>query len=82
MAWVGVIYYRKCNYYVLNNCIRHCVRGELIQNYFKIFGFLLIWDKNLGSIPVDQQQNPSGYVPANATSIYCSIIIQALLSKD
>ena len=46
---VGVIYYGNCNYYVLINCIRHCVRGEFIQNYFKIFIFLLIWDKNLGS---------------------------------
>ena len=43
MAWV--IYYGKC--------IRHCVRGEFIQNYFNIFSFLLIWDKNLGSHPVD-----------------------------
>ena len=46
MAWVKVIYYEKCNYYVLSNCNRHCVRGEFIQNYFKIFNFLLIWDKN------------------------------------
>ena len=43
------IYYRKRNYYVLINCIRHCVGGEFIQDYFKIFSFLLIWDKNLGS---------------------------------
>ena len=43
------IYYWKRNYYVLINCIKHCVRGEFIQNYFKIFSFFLIWDKNLGS---------------------------------
>ena len=43
------IYYGKRNYYVLINCIRHCVRGEFIQNYFKIFSFLSIWDKNLRS---------------------------------
>ena len=52
MAWVGVIYYGKCNYYALINCIRHCVRGEFIQikiKFIKIFSFLLIWDKNLGS---------------------------------
>ena len=41
--------YIKCSYYVLINCIRHCVRGEFIQNYFNILSFLLIWDKNLGS---------------------------------
>ena len=33
-----------CNY-----CFRHCVRVESIQNYFHIFSFSLIWDKNLGS---------------------------------
>ena len=49
MAWVGVIYYGKCNDYVLTNCIRHSIRGEFIQNHLKIFGFLLSWDKNLGS---------------------------------
>ena len=62
MAWVEVTYYGKCNYYALINCIRHFVRGEFIQNYFKIFRFLffkilrflLIWDKNLGPIPVDR----------------------------
>ena len=48
IAWVGVVYYEKCNYYVLIDCIRHRVWGELIQNYFKIFNFLLIWDKNFG----------------------------------
>ena len=48
MAWVGVIYHGKCNYYVLINCIKHCVRGEFIQNCFKIFSLLLIWDKELG----------------------------------
>ena len=45
MAWVGVIYYGKCNYYALINCIRHCVRGEFIQikiKFIKIFNFLLI----------------------------------------
>ena len=52
MAWVGVIYYRKCNYYALTNCIRHCVRGEFIQikiKFIKSFSILLIWDKNMGS---------------------------------
>ena len=42
-------YYGKCNYYVLINCIRHCVTGEFNQNYFQILSFLLIWYKNLGS---------------------------------
>ena len=46
---IGIIYYGKCNCYVLIKCIRHCVKGELIHNYFKTFNFLLIWDKNLGS---------------------------------
>ena len=32
MVWV--VYYGKLNYYVFINCIRHCVRGEFIQNYF------------------------------------------------
>ena len=51
MTCVGVICYRKCIYYVfiMYNSIRHCVWGELIQNYFKIFSFWLIWDQNLGS---------------------------------
>ena len=49
MAWAGVIYHGKCNYCALLNCIRDCVRREFIQNYFKIFSFLLIWGKNLGS---------------------------------
>ena len=49
MAWVGVFYYGKCNYYVPINCTRHCVREEFIPNYFRIFSFLLTWDKNLGS---------------------------------
>ena len=48
-AWVGFIYYGKCNYSVLINCIRHCVTEEFIQNYLKILCFLLIWGKNLGS---------------------------------
>ena len=39
----------KMNYYVLINCIRHCIGREFIQNYFKIFKFLLIWGKNLRS---------------------------------
>ena len=49
IAWVEATYYGKCNYYALINCIRHFVRGEFIQNYFKIFSFLLLWDKDLGS---------------------------------
>ena len=48
IAWVEVTYYGKCNYYPLTDCIIHFVRGELIQSYFKIFSFLLIWNKNLG----------------------------------
>ena len=47
-----VIYYQKSNYYALINCIRHCVRGELIQIKIKfiiIFSFVLIWDMILGS---------------------------------
>ena len=49
MAWAGVIYYGEWNYYELTNCIRHCFREELIQNYFKVFIFSLIWGKKLGS---------------------------------
>ena len=49
MTWVGVIYYGKCNYYVLIDCIWHCVRGKFIQNYFDFSNFLLIWCKNLES---------------------------------
>ena len=49
MEWAGVIYYGKWNYYKLINCIRHCLRDEFIQNYFKIFNFSLIWGKKLGS---------------------------------
>ena len=48
MTWVGVILYEKYNYYVLANCVKHRVRGELIKNYFKILNVLLIWGKNLG----------------------------------
>ena len=48
-VWMEVIYYGKSNYYVLLNCIKNCVRGELIQNYFKIFNFFLTWHKNLAS---------------------------------
>ena len=50
MAWVGVIYYGKCDYSILINCILHFVRGKFNQNYFKIFTFFLIWDKNFGSL--------------------------------
>ena len=49
MAWVGVIYYGKWNYYELMNCIRHWFGEDFIQNYFKIFHFSIIWDKKLGS---------------------------------
>ena len=49
IASAGVIYHGKCNYYVLINCARHSVRRKSIQNHFKIFNFLLIWDKNLWS---------------------------------
>ena len=49
MSWVGIVYCGECNYYVLINSYRYCVRGEFIQNYFKMFNFLLIWDKNLRS---------------------------------
>ena len=30
MAWVGVIYYGKCNDFILINCVRHCIRGDFI----------------------------------------------------
>ena len=49
IAWIGVVYYGKSHYNVLINCIRHCIRGDFLQNHFKIFRFLLIWDKNSGS---------------------------------
>ena len=49
MAWVWVLYFGKCSYYILISCIRHSIREEFIQSCFKIFSFLLIWDKNLGS---------------------------------
>ena len=42
-TWVWVIYYGECNDYVLVNSITHCVRGEFIQNYFKIFTFLTFY---------------------------------------
>ena len=51
MAWVAVIYsgiinviviVNQCSYDVLINCNRHCAMGESIQNYFKVFSFLLI----------------------------------------
>ena len=41
-AWVArveIVYSGKCNYYVLINCIRHSVRWEFIQSYFKILTF-------------------------------------------
>ena len=47
MTWLGVIYYEKCNYYVLVNCIPHCIRGEFIQNYFKIFNSLEVLEKKV-----------------------------------
>ena len=47
-AWVCVIYYGKCNYYLLTNCIKHCFKQKFIQNYFEIFNFPLICGKNLG----------------------------------
>ena len=68
MAWVGVTYYGKYNYYVLINCIRHCVRGEFIQikiKFIKIFSFSLTWDP----IPAERQQSPSGYVPDNNKNV-------------
>ena len=65
MARVEVIYYGKCNYYVLINCIRHCVMGKFIQNYFKILIFLLIWDKNLGSHTGWPVTKPLLYMPLN-----------------
>ena len=49
MAWVWATYYGKCNYYVIIKCIRHCIMGKFIQDYFKVFSFLLIWNKNLRS---------------------------------
>ena len=35
--------------YELVNCIKHCVRGDFFEYYFKAFSFLLIWDENLRS---------------------------------
>ena len=52
MVWVGVIHYEKCNYYVFVNCIRR-TRGEFIQNYCKIFRFLM-WSITWDPILVDQ----------------------------
>ena len=39
---------QKVTYYVLISCIKNCVRRQFIQNYFKIFNILLIWDENVG----------------------------------
>ena len=52
-AWVGLIYYGKCSYYVFTNRIRHCVWREFIQNYFKIFNFYKFGVKVWDPIPVD-----------------------------
>ena len=70
MAWAGVIYYGKWNYYELINCIRHCFREEFIQHDFKIFNFSLIWGKESEShtgltgskTPLDASVQP-GYGP-------------------
>ena len=67
MTWVVVIYsgiinviviVNQCNYDVLINCNRYCVMGESIQNYFKVFSFLLIWDENLGPIRLTDSKTP------------------------
>ena len=43
MARVGIIYYGKCNYYILIKCIRQCTRhfvsGEFIENYLTLLAF-------------------------------------------
>ena len=38
--------------------------GKFIQDYFEIFSFLLIWDKNLGSHTSNPVVKPSVYIPA------------------
>ena len=74
IASAGVIYHGKCNYYVLINCARHSVRRKSIQNHFKIFNFLLIWDKNLWSRtgwpvakPSNNQQHSTPELPYSST---------------
>ena len=63
MAWEGVIYNGKCNYYVLTNCIRHRVRREFIQNYFENFIFFINLGQEFG-IPLRLTGSKlSGYVP-------------------
>ena len=54
VAWVGVIYYRKWNYYEFIYGIKHCYGEDFIQNYFKIFNFSLIWGKIGISYRVDR----------------------------
>ena len=77
MAWVEVTYYRKCNYYAFINCIRHFVRGEFIQNYLKIFSFLLIWDKNLGSHTGWSEAKPLWICPW-----FCHFVSLDLMKKN
>ena len=67
MAWYGwhgcgVTYYEKCDYYVLINCIRHCIRRDFIWS-------LLIWDKNLGSNTGSPVAKTLHIRPWSATSI-------------
>ena len=93
MAWVGVIYYGKCNSYALINCIRHCVRGEFIHikiKFTKIFSFLLIWEKNLGSCtswPVAKPHwiHPCIYTartdPKNFRPVLLLLIVSKIIQK-
>ena len=57
VAWVEGICDEKCTYYVLINCIWHCVRGEFIQNCFQIFKIFLIGVRTWDLLPADQWQN-------------------------
>ena len=63
MAWLTVIYYGKCNHYVLINCIRYCIRGELIQNYFNSLSTnLQKWSNT--------QKQFIGNLPTNCLSVF------------
>ena len=62
-GWHGQGLFTIENYFVLSNCIRHCVREEFIQNYLKIFSFVLFWDP----IPVDREQSPLDTSPQGCT---------------
>ena len=86
MPRVGVIYYGKCNYYALINCIRHNrLKGDFIHitiKFVKIFTFLLIWGNNLGSHTGWLVANPLWIRPWSFWFIweYCSFLKQLTLS--